>query len=188
MIRFVIRRAALALGMLSACASVAIGQTPVGFLPGLNGNGSEWVPIGTALSAEFNIAPFYPSYNPNDVFNTNRAVLGTLGPTTILVGHSAGGVLARYTGQGQPLGGVVTYGSPNYGAPLEETYPVFCDFVGGTAFDAFIVLSDINWIPGAEWVIDNLEPDYDFIISETLGGVCDGIAQRDPLEAVSKLA
>ena len=167
--------------LLSFPAGRVSGQTPVGFLPGLNGHSSEWTSTGSTLATQFNISPFYPDYNPNDVFNTNRAMLSTLGPTTILVGHSAGGVLARYTGQGQPLGGVVTYGSPNYGAPLEETYPVFCGFVGGTAFDAFVVFSDMNWIPGAEWVIDNLQPDYDFIISETLGGVCDGIAQRDPL-------
>jgi hypothetical protein len=163
--------------LLSFPASGVSGQTPVGFLPGLNGSPTEWTSTGSALASQFNISPFYPNYNPDDVFNTNRTTLGALDPTTILVGHSAGGVLARYKGQQQGLGGVVTYGSPNYGAPLEETYPVFCNFVGGTIFDGFIVANDLNWLPpGSDWIIDDLNPDYDFIVNETLGGICDGVA------------
>ena len=162
--------------LLSFPASGVSGQTPVGFLPGLNGSPTEWTNTGSALASQFNISPFYPNYNPDDVFNTNRATLGALDPTTILVGHSAGGVLARYKGQQQGLGGVVTYGSPNYGAPLEETYPVFCDFVGGTLFDAARVANAVNFLIDGQWIFDDLNPDYDFIVNETLGGVCDGVA------------
>lgn len=179
MMRSLIRSGEVAVALVVLCASGASGQTstPVGFLPGLNESVYWWTPIGDSLSAEFNIAPFYPYYDPDAVFNTNRSALGTLSSTTILVGHSAGGVLARYKGQAQALGGVVTYGSPNYGAPLELNYPALCSYIGEIFVHLNNYLYDRWLVPNTDWIIDGLQPFWDEIFGDALSDVCAGIAE-----------
>jgi hypothetical protein len=133
---------------LMVLAIAAHGQVPVKFLPGLNEDTTVWTAAGGSLAVTFNIAPSYASLVTSNSFQSQSSSLGSLSSSTVLVGHSAGGIVARLHGQSQALAGIVTLGTPNFGAPLEETFPVFCEYLGGSAFDGLELLSSL--IPGID--------------------------------------
>ena len=166
---------AASLFLLLFTSARAQSQTPVGFLPGLAEGPDVWQNSGASLAAAFNIAPFYPFLPSTDPMATQAFALGSVATNAFLVGHSAGGVVARL--KAQPLGGqqnfagIITLGTPNYGAPILTTYPVFCSFLGGTVFDAALLALSLNR-PADDWIIDNLEPDYGWGLG-LLGVGCD---------------
>src|SRR5690349_17306113 len=122
-------RAACVIAVTTGVAShSSIAQTPVGFLPGLTETSGVWAASGPALAASFNISPFYPSLDTsNQPIENQASSLGSLAGSTFLIGHSAGGNVARYYAQhaAQPIAGIITLGTPNFGAPIVQTYPVF---------------------------------------------------------------
>jgi hypothetical protein len=179
--RVIIWRAVAAL-TLGSLRTPAAGQTPVPvvFLPGLNEYSALWSNAGSAAAASFNIAPFYPSLTKDAVFNTQLAQLGAVDTTSVLVGHSAGGLLARYRAQSQKVAGVVTYGTPNYGAPLEETWTTFCGVLAMDVADGIFAVRSL-WAPGDDWVMNELNPDWDFAFAN-LDLLCGDIIQAGNFE------
>ena len=149
-------------------------QVPVRFLPGLSENG-VWSSSGAALASTYNISPFYPSLTSGNSFQSQSSSLGTVSTSTVLVGHSAGGIVARIRGQSQALAGIITLGTPNLGAPIEETFPVFCDYLGGTTFDAIMLGLSFNGSTD-QWIVDDIEPTFDWAV-DLLGFGCDNIVE-----------
>jgi hypothetical protein len=147
---------------------------PVGFLPGLSEPG-VWSSSGAALASAYNISPFYPSLTSGNSFQSQSSSLGTVSASTILVGHSAGGIVARIRGQSQPLAGIITLGTPNLGAPIEETFPVFCDYLGATTFDGIMLGLSLNPTTD-QWILDDIEPNFDWAVG-LLGFACDDIVE-----------
>jgi len=168
-------RTALVLAMVAGTPAIGQSPVPVGFVPGLAETPGIWYGSAPSLASSFNISPFYPDPPTTFTLAAQLAALGTVGANSYLVGHSAGGVLARLYAQSQrPLAGIVTLGTPNYGAPILTNYPGFCEFVGGTVLDGvFLSLSLVPQID--QWIIHNIEPDYDLAVT-LLGGLCDAIA------------
>jgi len=68
---------------------------------------------------------------------------------------------------------VITLGTPNYGAPLEETFPVFCDYIGETTLDAVLLSLSFNGSTD-QWIIDDIDPTFDWAV-DLLGFACDDI-------------
>lgn len=161
----------LSIGVIPASGSA---QAPVYFLPGLNEPG-VWSSSGASLASTFNISPFYPSVTSGNSFQSQNSSLGTLSGSAVLVGHSAGGIVARLRGQSQALAGIITLGTPNYGAPLEETFPVFCDYLGETTFDGLMLGFSFNGSTD-QWIVDDIEPDFDWAVG-LLGSACDDIVE-----------
>ena len=86
----------------SASASGAQAPVPVVFLPGLAEPG-VWNSSGPALASTYNITAFTPSLTSGNSFQSQNSSLGTISSSTILVGHSAGGIVARLRGQSHTL-------------------------------------------------------------------------------------
>jgi pimeloyl-ACP methyl ester carboxylesterase len=149
------------------CAAVVCGltgftgqvraQQPVYFLPGLNEGGGVWSAAASFLQGNFNILAQPIDLPTNSPYETQASFLGTLPTTSALVGHSNGGIVARVKAQTAPVDAVVTYGSPNYGAPLEETFPLMTTYLSRTTFD--ILLTFETQAPSFDWVLDDLADD-----------------------------
>jgi pimeloyl-ACP methyl ester carboxylesterase len=78
----------------------------------------------------------------------DRVTQNTVGaPSTIYIGHSQGGLIARRLGQEYPslVGGVITIGTPNVGAPiLNNTESAIGNAIGGAVFAAEVQLCNNN--------------------------------------------
>jgi pimeloyl-ACP methyl ester carboxylesterase len=115
-------------------------------LHGLNDSPAIWYAAGSALGSRFGVSPDYPSLASQQTYETQvNAISGRYSTTGILVGHSNGGIVSRYYGRTQHVRGVVTYGSPNWGAPIVANYGIFSQFMGGTAYEALGVLDLIPY-------------------------------------------
>ena len=114
---------ALAPALLLLCAAHASAQdTPTVFLHGLASSGGTWQNAATRLSARAAITPQRPDLNWRDTLESQadrlQTALGGLPGSTIAVGHSNGGLVARQWSRLRPVGGIVTLGTPHQGAPL----------------------------------------------------------------------
>ena len=164
------------LALLITLASRIAGQAqaPVYFLPGLAESPGIWNTSGPSLAATYNITASYPYLPSTDRLVTQWNSLGTVPTTAYLVGHSNGGLVARYAAQQQSVAGVITFGTPNFGAPIVNLFPDFCFFLGGTTYDFLSALVAID--PATDqWIVDEIEPNADWVV-ELFSATCDGLA------------
>lgn len=119
------------LGALSALLIVgnslgAQSSVPVTFVPGLYESAGAWYPTPDTLYSTLFILPYAPTLPTDSLYTIQRdrlaSFLSTYGisNTSILVGHSNGGVVSRLVGGNQVLGGIMTFATPNQGAPLVD--------------------------------------------------------------------
>jgi hypothetical protein len=128
-------------------ASSARGQQQVGFLHGMNDGPGVWYSTATSLAGTFGFSASRPVLPSIFTFEDQRAsIAGNYNQSAILVGHSNGGIVARYYGQNQHVRGVVTFGSANWGAPLVTNSGVQW-FLAATAYDVVGVLQLADWFP-----------------------------------------
>src|SRR5205823_5933750 len=104
--------------------SVTRSQLPtIGLVHGIDSDSGRWIETGTKAALMSALYPTYvdtiftPHMGWSDVFPDQLSTLLTnygarLGPNTILIGHSDGGIVSRYAGQHRALLGVTTMGSP----------------------------------------------------------------------------
>jgi hypothetical protein len=134
---------------------------PVAFVHGLASGGQTWGPAAARLQAALAIQTHAPTVDWRAPFQSQAAQLEGAIPgvpaQTIAVGHSNGGIVAREWSRQRPLGGVVTLGTPNRGAPLLYNILAWADFnhyfsnALGWLFNT--VLDCVHYSCGWEWVI-----------------------------------
>lgn len=124
----VLRAVAFAICALAALASAAAAQRqPVMLVHGFNSDGASWQYVATRLEAEFPVVTASPDLPGDQPFaeqtdKLRQALLGRQYPdTTILIGHSNGGLVSRNLyATGRPLRGVMTVGTLHRGAKLAD--------------------------------------------------------------------
>ncbi|HYW09268.1 MAG TPA: alpha/beta hydrolase [Longimicrobium sp.] len=96
------------------------------FQHGINSNGDTWSSMAPWMKSDFYLGcVLTPSLNSKErIVNQSADLTGKISATNrtgyLLVGHSQGGLISRYTAQRQPalVNGVVTIGTPHRGAPI----------------------------------------------------------------------
>jgi pimeloyl-ACP methyl ester carboxylesterase len=110
--------------VVGATARPAAAQTPTVFLHGLASGPSTWSGAASRLAARVPIAPKIPSLGWDNPYGVQANRLNAdpayrdLPASTIVVGHSNGGIVAREWSRVHPVSGIVTLGSPHGGAPI----------------------------------------------------------------------
>jgi pimeloyl-ACP methyl ester carboxylesterase len=114
--------------LLLAHATLSTAQdVPAVFIHGVLSDGSTWAAAADRLRTLYPLAPtLRPSLAWRTSFEDQASQLqylldtyaGPLPASTIAIGHSAGGLVARQWSKSHPLHGVVTLGTPNQGAPI----------------------------------------------------------------------
>ena len=125
------RAAIVCVIMLMPC--VATAQTPVVFVHGLKSSGGTWRDAADRLSSRFAIQPYRPDLSWSRPYDEQADELqrlnSNLPSSTIAVGHSNGGIVAREWSRRHSVGGIVTIGTPHIGAPLIGNLPAFFGYV-----------------------------------------------------------
>ena len=113
---------ACALFALTTVRPVHAQDVPTVFIHGLASSGATWEGAADRLQARLSITPYRPNLIWRSTFESQgdglQAQLGWLPASTVAVGHSNGGLVARQWSRLHPLNGIVTLGTPNQGAPL----------------------------------------------------------------------
>ena len=97
---------------------------PVVMLHGLGSNSSGWLETASRLGDRVAMAPRLPELEWRKTYQDQAAALAArpemsgLPGSTVLVGHSNGGIVARQWSRSHEVGGLVTLGTPHKGAPL----------------------------------------------------------------------
>lgn len=101
---------------------------PAVFIHGLASNGGDWIDASTRLRLQVAITPEIPTMGWRKTYADQAQELQTqdatrnLPGTTLAIGHSNGGVVAREWSKSRPLTAVVTVGTPHRGAPLVQNF------------------------------------------------------------------
>jgi pimeloyl-ACP methyl ester carboxylesterase len=115
-------RAVLAAALIVAAQPLLAQDTPVVFVHGILSDGGTWQSTADRLQARLAIVPHRPTVSwPSRIdaqASTLQSYYGGLPDSTIVVGHSLGGLVGRQWTRSRRLGGVVTLGTPNQGAPF----------------------------------------------------------------------
>ena len=122
-----------ALFLLVTAASGARAQDrPVAFIHGLASTGETWQSAAEALQQQLALQGHRPNPSWVDTFQDQAAQvqneIGDLPSSTIAIGHSNGGLVSRQWSRMRYLDGLVTIGTPNYGAPLVDNILQFTQF------------------------------------------------------------
>jgi pimeloyl-ACP methyl ester carboxylesterase len=103
-------------------APVAAQERPAVFVHGLGSSPGTWQGAADRLRGSLNISTYVPGVPWAEHFETQagslQAQLSMLPANTIAIGHSNGGIASRQWSAHRPIGGVITVGSPQQGAPL----------------------------------------------------------------------
>jgi pimeloyl-ACP methyl ester carboxylesterase len=113
----------LLLLLLASSGQSAVAQdTPAVFVHGLKADESTWRNTASRLRQRLAIEPFVAHLDWPETFESQADDLArnlpALPPSTVAVGHSNGGMVSRQWARSRPLGGLVTVGTPHWGAPL----------------------------------------------------------------------
>jgi pimeloyl-ACP methyl ester carboxylesterase len=95
---------------------------PVVFIHGVASDSETWREAADRLHGRLEIAPERPDVSWRSSIESQgsglQARYGALPASTIAVGHSLGGLVARQWSRSRELGGLVTIGTPHRGAPI----------------------------------------------------------------------
>src|SRR6185503_6571686 len=165
---------------------------PVVFIHGLRATGETWQTAADALQQQLALQAHRPNPSWVDTFQDQAAQvhneIGGLPSSTIAVGHSNGGLVARQWSRMHYLDGLVTLGTPNHGAPLVDNIFHFTQFsfqVYGRILDIFDAFSECvgilecadqwSWVLQAndldDWLVSvaNFILNHPWEINNTLG-------------------
>jgi pimeloyl-ACP methyl ester carboxylesterase len=159
--RILIRRIAC-VAILVVCATTSAAQErPVVFLHGVMSSSDTWQEAATRLRDRALIVPYTPNTNwrssiESQANEVQRAV-GGLPSSSLVVGHSAGGIVARQWSRIHGVEGLLTMGSPNLGAPIANHihewigYNLDLFWVLGNVFHRFgeVTYGDWWWVMAA---------------------------------------
>lgn len=123
-------------------------EQPAVFLHGLASSPERWAPAAHRMRTHTMIAPRIPSldwqapYAQQSQALTRHVELGALPSTTVAIGHSNGGIVAREWSRSRRMGGIVTLGTPHGGTPLVARFPEWVNYQSATP-------SIVGWVMGA---------------------------------------
>jgi pimeloyl-ACP methyl ester carboxylesterase len=147
-----------ALGVLViAPGSAAAQDRPVVLVHGFASSGDTWIEAGDRLSTQLAATVYHPSTQWINSYEHQAAQLqgqlGSLGPSTVALGHSNGGLVARAWTKWRNLDGLVTLSSPNSGAPMANN---FYQWIGinleGISLVSNVIASFANQSEASGWV------------------------------------
>lgn len=123
----------LALALVACCVGpAAADDRPVVFVHGLKSSPATWEGAAGRLAGGLAIQPQLPHLSWQATFehqaNELQGHLWWLPSSTLAIGHSNGGIVARQWSRQHPVGGLVTLGSPNQGAPLVGNLPLLAHY------------------------------------------------------------
>jgi pimeloyl-ACP methyl ester carboxylesterase len=152
------------IALVSVCAPVALSaqDRPVVFVHGLGSSPDTWAGAAQRLSGRLAIDARSASVSWRQSYESQagdlQAGYGWLPSSTVAIGHSNGGIVAREWSKSHPLSGLVTVGTPNQGAPLAANLPMLFDFnwwIGYSISDVYASFGDCcDW----QWVLGQLGP------------------------------
>jgi pimeloyl-ACP methyl ester carboxylesterase len=112
------------LAALAVHADAAAQDVPAVFVHGLKGNAESWRNTADRLAQDVRITAHVPTLDWRDWYeNQGRSLQSAyagLPASTVAVGHSNGGIVAREWSKWRPLRSIVTLGTPHEGALLAE--------------------------------------------------------------------
>ncbi len=130
---------------------------PAVFIHGLRSIGSDWGDTAARLQADTAIDARVPTLDWTRTFQDQAAALAGmpgftgLPGSTVAVGHSNGGVVAREWARYQDLSGIVTIGTPHHGAPILSTFYNWIGFEAATPAFLNEVLRAFGTVSGMSW-------------------------------------
>jgi len=153
----IMRAAAIAVAIAIAASATGHAQAnAVVLLPGLDELNSDVGWWGYALgNTGFYSINTVSSLSSSSSIATQTSALNSflsangLGSAAVIVGHSQGGLVARYASRSTPVQGVVTVASPNAGAPIATEGALA--YVGGTQAMIYLELFLVNEGWTADW-------------------------------------
>lgn len=136
-------------------------ERPVVFLHGLQSSPEAWAPASDRLRQRTMIAPHRPSLAWRESYARQAQGLGALsalsGTTTVAIGHSNGGIVAREWSRNRPLSGIITVGTPHAGAPLVTNFTQWSSFAGATSSYVGAVMSAFSRPSQTSWVMSPVQ-------------------------------
>jgi pimeloyl-ACP methyl ester carboxylesterase len=154
-----------------APASMHADDRPVAFLHGFNSDRGGWLETAERLRVRTAIEVHAPTVNWRakfgDQVNELRGQPGfaSLPPSTIAIGHSNGGLVAREWARRDGLKGVVTIGTPHRGAPALPNYGHWVAFNSNASWlSSSILMAFSRWTDWA-WALG--------YVNEAIGWVLD---------------
>lgn len=148
---------------LVASAAPLHAQSPkVLFLPGKGEGSSDWYSTvsaiqGSGLQLSSVDAADIPtgSVFPTQLSSLTSSYSALLGSTSILIGHSNGGIVARLASYAQTLRGTATVASPNQGLPAITNADAMTEYGSDMLWDALVTIND--FLTGDYyWLLDDI--------------------------------
>jgi len=150
--------------LLGAAAGAAAQDRPVVFIHGLASSPATWEGAAGRLQQKLAIAPVRPtvdwraSYPVQATVLYSSAATKTLPSNTVAIGHSNGGIVAREWSRGRSLGGIITLGTPNRGAPMVARVGDWATYVFSTSNYVARVLNAFGQSSSTSWVLQHVTP------------------------------
>jgi hypothetical protein len=156
---------------LATPTSVLAQERQVAFLHGFQSNGVGWEATADRLHQRLTVEPHIPNLFWRERFHDqvvelrSRPEYASLPASTVAVGHSNGGLVAREWARQGGLHGVVTLGTPHRGAPILPHFAQWVAFnshsnwLASTVLSAFSGWTEWTWTFGyvsqaIGWVLD----------------------------------
>jgi pimeloyl-ACP methyl ester carboxylesterase len=99
-------------------------DAPAVFVHGLAADQHTWQATASRLQQQLAIRPYIPGLSWREIIETQARELqnqfGGLPASTVAIGHSNGGLVARQWSQQHPVRALLTVGTPNTGAPAVD--------------------------------------------------------------------
>jgi pimeloyl-ACP methyl ester carboxylesterase len=174
--------------ILAACLVTALGPVspgaaqdrPVVFLHGLRSAPDAWQAASDRLQQRTMIVPHRPALDWRESFTRQAQALGPLaslpGQTTVVVGHSNGGIVAREWSRSRSLSGIVTLGTPHAGAPLVTNFAQWSSFAGATSSYVGRVMTAFSRPSPTSWVMNPVYTMLEWALGYARMAVVDGAA------------
>jgi len=143
--------------------SVAAQDHSVVFLHGLRSSPDAWTAEAERLRQRVMIAPHRPALDWRESYirqtsalSANPLFAGLPSHTTVAVGHSNGGIVAREWSRTRSLSGIVTLGTPHAGAPLVPRFGEWASFMSMTSPFIAMVNHAFSAPSSTSWVVGNV--------------------------------
>jgi pimeloyl-ACP methyl ester carboxylesterase len=149
-----IARLLLCAGLAAHAAGAHAQDRPVVFVHGLGSNPATWDAAVSVLTPQLAIAPLqaslqWQSFYESQVSELEQELGAQVPGNGIAVGHSNGGVVSRQWTRVHDLGGLITIGSPNQGAPIVDHIFDWLAYLDDVLYRmsavANIFATDVDW-------------------------------------------
>jgi hypothetical protein len=154
--------ALLVLALVALPLAAGAQERPAVFVHGLASGPDTWAGTAGRLSGPLAIDPHLPGLSWHASYDQQASELQSqlwwLPRSTIAIGHSNGGVVARRWSRDHDVAGLITLGSPNQGAPLVSNLGLVAHYQSAMGWlvsdvqSAFAICCDWDGVwPAVEW-------------------------------------